>query len=156
MKLTPIGPRGGQLFNLIAVSRAITGTLTQAAQDAQADLAKTTATWQHPVTFAITPIADGYEVDTDDPIWRMVDEGTRPHVITPKRAKVLVFGPGARAKTTPRVIGSTAGSKGGAPVVAHIVHHPGTEARAFSETVQEKYDGELPKRMDVALGEALK
>lgn len=155
MKLIPITPKG-DLFNLAAVQRAITGTLVQTAQEAQQDMQKTTATWQHKVTFAITPIPDGFEVNTDDPIWQMVDQGTKPHIITPRRGKVLVFGPGSRAKTTPRVIGSSAGSKGGAPVVAHVVHHPGTEARDFSGVLQEKYDNELPRRIGVALGEALK
>jgi hypothetical protein len=156
VKLIPVTPEGGQLFNLAAVQRAITGTLTQAAQDAQKDLQSTTATWKRKVTFAITPIPDGFQVSTDDEIFGYVDEGTPPHIITPKRGKVLRFGPGSRPKTTVRVIGSTAGSKGGAPVVARIVHHPGTEAREFSQMLQEKYDDELPKRIDAALGEALK
>jgi hypothetical protein len=156
VKLTVITPKGGQLFNLATVQRAITGTLTQAAQDAQKDLQSTTATWKRKVTFAIVPISDGFQVGTDDEIFGYVDQGTPPHIITPKRGKVLVFGPGSRAKTTPRVIGSTAGAKGGALVKVRIVNHPGTEAREFSETLQEKYDDELPKRIDVALGEALK
>lgn len=155
MKLIPIQPKGGELFNLAAVARAITGALQRTAQEAQADLLKTTATWKHAVEFAITPIEGGLEVNTGDSVWHMVDEGTRPHIIVPRNKKVLVFGPGARAKTVPRVIGSGAGSKGGAPVVAHVVHHPGTEARDFSEVLQEKYDNELPRRIDVALGEAL-
>lgn len=155
MKLIPITPKG-DLFSLAAVARAITGTLIQTAQDAQKDLQSTTATWKRKVPFVITPIPDGLQVSTDDEVYGYVDQGTPPHIIVPKRGKVLVFGPGARAKTTPRVIGSTAGAKGGAPVKVRVVHHPGTEAREFSETLQEKYDDELPKRIDVALGEALK
>lgn len=156
MKLVPIMPKSGELFNLAAIARAITSTLQETAQDAQKDLQSTTATWQHQPTFAITPIPDGLQVSTDDAIWRMVNEGTKPHIITPKRTTVLVFGPGSRPKTAVRVIGSTAGSKGGAPVVAHQVRHPGTEARQFSDVLQEKYDDELPRRIDAALGEALK
>jgi hypothetical protein len=156
MKLIPIVPKGGELFNLTAIARASIGTLAAVAGEAQQDLQKTTAAWQHGVDFAITPIPGGFQVDTSDPIWHMVDEGTKPHIIVPKRKKVLVFGPGARAKTAPRVIGSGAGSKGGAPVVAHIVHHPGTAARAFSQVLQAKYDDELPRRIDAALEEALK
>jgi hypothetical protein len=156
VKLIPVTPKDGQLFNLAAIQRAITSTLNQAAQDAQKDLQSTTATWKRKVTFAITPIPDGFQVSTDDEIYGYVDQGTPPHIITPKRGKMLRFGPGSRPKTTVRVIGSTAGAKGGAPVVARIVHHPGTEAREFSQMLQEKYDDELPKRIDVALGEALK
>lgn len=154
MKLIPINPTR-DLFNRAAIARAVRDTLRRTAEDAKADLEKTVATWQHQVAFAITPIPDGLLVATGDPIWRMVDEGTRPHIIVPRRAKVLVFGPGARAKTTPRVIGSTAGSPGGAPVVAHRVQHPGTTPRAFADTVQQKYDDELPRRMDAALREVL-
>lgn len=43
----------------------------------------------------------------------MVNDGTRPHIIRPKRAKALRF----------RV--------GGKVVFARIVHHPGTRARPF-------------------------
>lgn len=154
MKLNVIKP-AGDLFNLAAVARAVTGTLIQATADARGDLEKTTATWKHKVGFVIAPIADGFQVSTSDEVWKYVDEGTRPHVIVPRRAKVLVFGPGSRPKTAVRVIGSTGGSAGGAPVVAHRVNHPGTEARAFTETVQEKWDDELPKRIDAALKGAL-
>jgi hypothetical protein len=155
VKLIPVTPKGN-LFSLAAVARAITGTLTQTAQDAQQDLQSTTATWKRKVPFIITPIPDGFQVDTNDEIFGYVDKGTPPHVITPKRGKVLVFGPGSRPKTAVRVIGSTAGAKGGAPVKVRAVNHPGTEAREFSQALQEKYNDELPKRIDAALGEALK
>lgn len=155
MKLIPITPPK-ELFSLAAVARAIKTTLQDTAKDARADLERTTATWEHQVDFAITPIPDGLKVDTNDRIWRMVDRGTRPHIIVPRRAKILVFGPGARAKTAPRVIGSGAGSTGGAPVVARRVNHPGTDARQFSDVVQEKYQAELPRRMQAAIDAAVR
>jgi hypothetical protein len=43
----------------------------------------------------------------------MVNDGTRPHIIRPKRAKALRF------------------KVGGKTVFARIVHHPGTRARPF-------------------------
>lgn len=43
----------------------------------------------------------------------MVNDGTRPHIIRPKRAKALRF------------------KVGGKVVFARIVHHPGTRARPF-------------------------
>lgn len=162
MKLIPITPAGGDLFDLAAIARAITGTLTQAAQDAQQDLQKTTATWRHKVDFAIAPIPDGFQVGTDDEIWGYVDEGTPAHdipPIVPKRKKAITIRPGGSPKTRVRVIGSGGGSPGAVVAVvkrAKTIHHPGTEAREFSETVQEKFDVELPRRMDAALDGALK
>jgi uncharacterized membrane protein len=154
MKLIPIHPQG-DLFNLSAVARAVTSTLIEATGDARSDLQKTTASWKHKVDFAISPIEGGFQVDTGDKIWKYVDEGTRAHIITPKHGKVLSFGPGSRPKTAVRVIGSTAGAAGGAKVVAHRVNHPGTDAREFTETVQEKWNAELPKRISAALGSVL-
>ena len=43
----------------------------------------------------------------------MVNDGTRPHIIRPKRAQVLRF------------------KVGGRTVFAKVVHHPGTRARPF-------------------------
>lgn len=43
----------------------------------------------------------------------MVNDGTRPHIIRPKRAKALRF------------------NVGGKVVFARVVHHPGTRARPF-------------------------
>lgn len=155
MKLIPITPPNG-VFALAAVARAIKTTLQEVAQDARADLEKTTATWEHEVEFTIAPIPEGLLISTTDRIWNMVDRGTRPHIIVPKRGKVLVFGPGKRPKTTVRVIGSGAGGGAGAPVVAHIVHHPGTDARQFSDVVQKQYQDELPCRMQAAIDAAVR
>ena len=43
----------------------------------------------------------------------MVNDGTKPHIIRPKRAKALKF------------------KMGGKTVYAKVVHHPGTRARPF-------------------------
>lgn len=160
MKLIPIQPKG-DLFNVAKVGRAITGTLIQAAADARGDLEKTVATWKHKVGFVITPIPDGFQVSTSDEIWKFVDEGTKAHLIpaiVPVNKKALtILGPG-QPKTAVRVIGSTAGSRGG--VVAIVkrtkpIEHPGTTAREFTETVQTKWDDELPRRIADALSQAL-
>lgn len=156
MKLIPITPPK-EIFALAAVARAIKTTLQDAARDAKADLQKTTATWQHDVDFTIAPIPDGLKVDTADPIWRMVDQGTKPHTIpaiVPKNKKAItVLGPG-RPKTAVRVVGSSGGSRG--PVVAVVkrtkpIQHPGSKAREFSQVVQAEYADELPRRMQAAI-----
>jgi len=160
VKLIPITPTK-DLFALAAVARAIRTAHRNTAEDAQQDLAKTVAGWDRQVQFAITTIPDGFLVTTDDEIWGFVDQGTKPHLIpaiVPVNKKAItILGPG-RPKTAPRVIGSGSGAKG--PIVAirkrtKPIQHPGTEARAFSETLQDKYNDELPRRIDAALAGVL-
>ena len=54
-----------------------------------------------------------YEVGSSSPIAVYVENDTRPHVIRPKRARVLRFQVGGRV------------------VYAKIVHHPGTKGQHF-------------------------
>lgn len=151
IKLSPITPRG-PLFDLTSARRAIDNALDGAAKGALVDFKVTTQTWEHKPDFTIeAPSDDTRIISTDDAIYGYVDAGTKPHIIVPRRAKVLMFGPGARAKTRPRVIGSGGGSKGGATVVAHRVNHPGTEAREFSETIADKWGEQLPILLQRAL-----
>lgn len=77
----------------------------------------------------------------------MLNKGTRPHPIRPKRAKVLRFKVGGRAKTRPGYIGSTRGSPGKTPVASKRVMHPGTEPRAWTEAITPKAQAELGKNM---------
>ncbi len=131
-----------------------------------ADFKKTTATWQHKPTF-------GYKVDegaavggvriqvaTDDVIYGFVDEGTRKHKI-PKYplppGKFLAFPGGKyRAKTKPRVIGSSAGGASGKLVFRKQVTHPGTKARKFTETIRDKWKTEFQREMKNALARAVR
>lgn len=71
--------------------------------------------------------------------YAIVNEGAPPHVIVPRRARMLKFRTGYRAATRPRVIGSRAASRFGELVSAQAVNHPGFEARAFDETIAEEY-----------------
>ncbi len=70
---------------------------------------------------ATLPVADGLGVicyvKTDSPIGIFVHEGTRPHEIVPRRARVLAF------------------TVGGEKVFATRVSHPGTRARPFLTSV---------------------
>lgn len=56
-----------------------------------ADFEKTTATWEHDVKFKASVEAGaaaggvGVEVTTKDKVYGYVDEGTRPHIIRPKK-----------------------------------------------------------------------
>lgn len=122
------------------------------------DFQRTTATWKHKVKFTSKVSANAaaggvrIEVSTKDRVYGYVDEGTRPHIIRPKRAKALAF-PGGKykPKTQPQVILSTPGGSSGKTVVRPEVHHPGTEARKFSETIKKSYSKEFRRRMQNAL-----
>lgn len=105
---------------------------------------KTTATWRNKPDFAEAISLAGGDatvlVAPDGPHAKQfgyVDKGTRPHIIRSRRAKVLRFGSSYTAKTTPGVIGSSGGGSSG-QAFSRLVHHPGTEARRFSEIIQER------------------
>ena len=156
MKLIVIKPKGN-VFDVRRYQQQIENGLSVAAKGAKVDFDTTTQTWKHRPTFTIESEPGKRIIATDDTIYGYVDEGTKPHIIAPKNGKVLVFGIGGKAKTAPRVIGSKAGSKGGAQVITpKPVHHPGTEAREFAKTIRQKWDEELPKIMQRYVGEAAK
>jgi hypothetical protein len=132
-------------------------------KEIQADFEKTTATWEHQPKFEVeTDVSENLAamVSTDDKIFGYVDEGTRPHVIRAKNGKRLAFqwaGPGSyRAKTSPGVIGSTAGGPSGEMVYPVEVHHPGTKARHFDKMIRQKWEPRFKQRMEYAMRKAAK
>ncbi|QOR55432.1 MAG: tail component [Phage 71_18] len=58
------------------------------------------------------------------PIFKYLERGTRPHIIRPRRARVLVFT-----------------ARDGSTVYARIVHHPGTRAYRILETALRRVVG---------------
>jgi len=138
--------------------------MRKAGTEIRKDFAKTTATWQHKPKFEIVVSLTGpgpvVLVGTDDKIYRFVDEGTRPHLIqagiyTGKSTKKVLAFPGvSRPKTTPRVIGSGTGFKGGDRIMRPYVHHPGTEAREFDVTIRKMWESKFKQRMEEAMRKA--
>lgn len=134
------------------VARQLEAQLERDAEGIRADYESTTATWDHQVTFETRVLSAAgarvaYVFTTDD-IYKFVDKGTAPHVIMARhRMKPLTFQTGYRAKTTPGVIGSRSGGPSGDTVRALVVHHPGTEARGFSEAIQRKWEKDIPRAM---------
>ena len=157
-------------FRSEAFTRAITAAANQAAKEIRADFEATTKTWRHEVKFVqevdvrASPVQ--VLVGTDDPIYRYVDEGTRPHPIfagiyTGKsKARALSFqwgGPGSyRAKTQPRIIGSRQGGPSGPFVAVPYVMHPGTDPREFDKTIQAKWEPRFRRLMEGALSAGAK
>lgn len=123
------------------LARALTNALNGVAKDIQVDFKVTTQSWEELVVFLIlSPSAYRRTVSTDNKIYRLVNDGTRPHIIRPKGGGVLVFRTPFRAKTLPNRIASGPGGVGATEAIAREVNHPGTAPRAFDKAIKEKWD----------------
>lgn len=135
--------------------------MRKAGRGMEKDFKATTKTWTRQPVFK-TVISLGRKgpevlVGTDDPIYRYVSEGTKPHIIRPVRASALHFRGGAyRAKTTPGTISSRGGGASGGSVYAQVVHHPGTEARNFGAVIARKWRKPFKREMEAAMRRAAK
>jgi hypothetical protein len=123
--------------------RAIETALGIVAVTAVQEFQQTTRSWRHKPTFRIAKDGDDrVTVGTDDEVYGYVDQGTRPHVIRPRRGRFLRFQAGARAKTTPGSL-SSGGGGGGVTTFRRGVNHPGTKARGFSELIARRAEGRV-------------
>ena len=143
-----------QLFNVKELKRAIENAGNMSAKAVQVDFVSTVSTWEHKPDFTIEHTRDSgeWDVGTNDKIYSYVSEGTRAHIIKPKNGKVLAFKRGGRPKSRVGWIGSNKGAPGkGKTIIAKIVHHPGTAARKFAETINDKWDKEWPRQIARAI-----
>lgn len=144
IKIRAIVPTGRTAFykKLAGIPPKI---LKAAGDDAQAILDGATSTWSNKPKFTIKVdrAAGTATVGTTHKIFRYVNDGTKPHIIRPRRKAALRFGSVFVAKTIPNSLTSGAGKRGGTPVFTTIVNHPGTKARNFT-TVAAKL---MQKRM---------
>lgn len=143
---TAIRPRKSPLYDLAAFEAAMQTALESTAKDVIADYQKTTKTWVHQPEFTILNSSFrvgsrvvSVDIGTEDEIYGYVDNGTKPHIIRPVRAKVLAFNAGSQPKTRPNRLIATAGSPGTQPVKTMIVHHPGSKPRNFSKMIAKKH-----------------
>ena len=140
------------VFSEREIEGALNNALTQTAKAIQVDYRVTTKTWDHQPVFEIkTPAKFERLIFTTDKIYLFVSGGTRPHVIKPKNASMLRFQAGYSAKTSVRVIGSTAGGSSGRVIYSRGVMHPGTKARQFPEVIGKKWEREWPRQLDRAM-----
>ena len=100
--------------------RAIERTMALGVEKAKGEIAALTRTWATPPTVEERTKGDDTLIVVTDKRWVFADEGTRPHVIRPKRAKVLRF-------TTSAGV-----------VFAKKVNHPGQKAQYLTKKVQAK------------------
>lgn len=141
-----------------AFTAAIVAAARKASHEIVLDYRETTRSWNHkPVFEVVINVNPNIEilVGTDDEIYGYVDEGTKPHIIKPKRARALSFQWGGKgsymAKTKPGVIGSQPGGPRGPMVSFKQVHHPGTKARGFSKAIDKKWSAAFKRRMEHAM-----
>jgi hypothetical protein len=133
----------GRLLDAGVAEQSIRNAMRVALASAQRDFLSTVSTWSHKPSFRTEePHSEGHaivgSVSTRDEVYATVNAGAKPHVIRPRRARKLRFQRGYRAKTRPRTLASYAGGPYGPEVCTEVVHHPGFEPRAFSETVAER------------------
>ena len=145
-------------FKEKAFRDAIRKAAKQAGKDIKKDFKKTTKTWKHKPRFETVVAMDPNVevlVGTDDEIYGYVSGGTKPHLIFPKKpGGMLAFPSSYKAKTRPRVIGSTAGGPSGPTVVRPYVEHPGIKPREFDKVIQKKWESPFKRRMERAMRDA--
>jgi hypothetical protein len=155
-KATPIKPKG-RSSDFSRLPAAVTKGMRRAAEKIKEDYELTTKGWKRDVEFTIEQTGDyEYTISTTDEVWGFADEGTKPHVIEAKPGKLLRFGAGGKAKTTPGVLVSGPGSKGGAVVFRRRVRHPGTKARGFSKIIAKRWRRGVAPFVRDAIEEAMR
>lgn len=148
-------------LNVPGMQAALEAEAKAAADDLELEFQLSTATWDHDVKFEkivqIGPDSVQVLVDTDDEIYRYVNEGTKPHEIRPKRpGGVLAFPSQFTPKSQPGRQTSGAGSSGGDTIFSAGVHHPGTKARRFDKTIMSRFSPKYRRRMEKAMKDAAK
>jgi hypothetical protein len=149
LKLSAITPKNipSSKEYLRAIERAVKKTANASKRDMQS----TTRTWDHKVDFVVVEESGGdysITVGTDDKIYGYVNDGTKPHVIRPKKSRFLSFRGGYRAKTRVGIIGSRAGGAFGDQVTAQEVHHPGFPGRNFIAVIAKRRQKTLQQETD--------
>jgi len=147
------------------VEREVTLELIASGQEMKTDHDKVVRDWAHRPTFkaqtdlraflrTVKIVVKGQHAD----IWAYVDKGTKPHDIplSPKIDGFLRFQLGYNARTAPKAqFAQGTGTASGAWVTAKQVHHPGTKARKFSETILKELSPPIEDRIQAAVKRGL-
>jgi hypothetical protein len=88
--------------------------------------------------------------------YKLVNEGARAHIIRPRRARMLRFQPGYRAGTKPKSLSSQHYQRSGQIVSTGLVHHPGFEAREFTQTIADEHSEQFSADMQQAIADGQK
>lgn len=136
---------------------ALLNAVRKAGTGIKQDFQRTTATWEHKPKFeTLVSLSGGPTVlvDTNDQVYAYINNGTKPHIIRPVKAKALRFSGTFTAKTVPGVLDARPGGSSGDPVFSMVVHHPGTKARNFDSMIAKKWRTPFKQRMQDAMRDA--
>lgn len=151
--LKPIVPKGKKPFDFAALmNRELDAEARQIVEDLQA----VTSTWKHKPKFMVSQKLGVRTITTADKVFEYVDAGTRPHIIRPRRAKVLRFNTRFKAKSVPNRFVARKGSSSPPVAYAMVVHHPGTKARGFTKLVARRSQKRVGRRFSAAITKAVK
>lgn len=134
MKVEVILPKGS-MFDLSRFLNSKRVGSRAVAEAAKRDFQSSVASWDEKPDFDIIDTDESFIVGTDDELYALVNNGSDPHVILPRRRKRLAFQTEYRSKTVPGSINSRSGGKSGDVVTSRGVMHPGFAARKFDVTV---------------------
>jgi hypothetical protein len=119
IKVSPIIPKSLRMFAPAAHKRAIERSMAMGVAGAQEEIKTLTSKWSTPPAVHVSQQGDATLIAIADDRWTWADLGTKPHTITPKRAKVLHFV-----------------TKAGSEVFTKRVNHPGTKPQYLTKKVQ--------------------
>jgi hypothetical protein len=150
--------KGGSFLNVKGLSRDLRAAREETAALVRGDLEKSVKDWDKKPKFIVKSLIRADEsiisIFTDNELYIMLNNGTRPHIIRPKNARMLYFKDAYNAKTIPNVLESRPGGtpNGAGDVFAKEVHHPGTKARRWFWTISRLRQKDFQQRVDKALG----
>jgi hypothetical protein len=148
-----------EIVSIEKVRQAIIDAQNRKTKQALTDLFKQTVQgWKTPPQFAAKRIDTTsqlgirvYPTGQNTEQYGIVNAGSPSHIIRPRKAKMLRFQTGYRAGTKPRVLSSKAYERSGGFISTGLVHHPGFEAREFTQTIAKEHEPDFKKDMQEAI-----
>lgn len=145
------------------LEKAVRNTMVMQAKAVAADFGATTNSWNHKVEFKTQTVNEIDQIiSTGDPIWIMLEKGTKPHPIFPRptnKSQRLRFQWGGfgsyKAKSRPGQLRSYKGGPSGGIVYRRSVKHPGTAPRNWILTARDKWQELLPNTVQRAIDAAV-
>lgn len=156
IRLTPITPRP---LNKLAMLKQLQDGMEQLGEDIRDDFERTVRTWRDkpvfdPIHNKVLLVGSNImrvESTTSQLTYKFVVDGTKPHTIVPKRAKMLRFPGTFYPKSIPGLIDATPGFSGPPIEYRNKVEHPGVEARHFDRDIKRKQEANAKQIMSAAI-----
>ena len=124
-------------------------------KDVQKDISQATREWSKPVNMSVTENDDGGTISIDDQRYLWVEEGTKPHIIKPRKAQVLRFLPGNRVRNEIARRRNNAAMADAAQYTS-TVQHPGIKPRSITERILKKRRAKVLQAFEQMLEKAIK